>query len=177
MEKVSIICGTNRVGSNTSIVAHSIYELIKAKNKSSVYLNIKDLPADFAFNNEIMGQSSAALDGIIENHVASATHFIFVLPEYNGSFPGVAKSLLDSFSPKKIHNKRAFLVGVSSGRAGNLRGLEHFTGILNYLRVHVFPFKMAIDQVDKKIDYTQNNFNDEHSLRFLNESIDQFLSL
>lgn len=177
MEKVSIVCGTNRQGSNSHIVAQSIYKLLQAKGVPTGYLNLKDLPDDFVFKNEVISNPEPVLDQMVEEHVSNASHFIFILPEYNGSFPGVAKAFLDSFPPPKIHHKRALLVGVSTGRAGNLRGLEQFTGILNYLKVHVYPLKMAIEYVDKKIDPNSDMFTDETTLRLLDSAIDRFLEM
>jgi NAD(P)H-dependent FMN reductase len=44
------------------------------------------------------------------------------------------------------------LIGVSTGRAGNLRGMEHLTGMLNYLNMHVHPEKLPVSSVQDLID-------------------------
>ena len=51
--------------------------------------------------------------------------------------------------PSEWGNKDVCLVGVSTGRAGNLRGLDHLTGILNYLKAHVYHNKLPISVVDR----------------------------
>ncbi len=54
-----------------------------------------------------------------------AQKFIFVSPEYNGSIPGVLKAMFDISDVKKTWwGKKALLTGVSTGRAGNLRGMD-----------------------------------------------------
>jgi chromate reductase len=84
-----------------------------------------------------------------------------VSPEYNGSFPGVLKLFLDALSvkdyKKTFSGKRVSLIGVASGRAGNFRGMEHLTGIFNYLNMIVMPNKLPISSVEKVIDEKGDN--------------------
>jgi hypothetical protein len=44
------------------------------------------------------------------------------------------------------------LTGLADGRAGNLRGLEHMTGILQYLHVHVYWDKLPLSRISEEID-------------------------
>jgi len=46
-----------------------------------------------------------------------------------------------------LDGKKIALAGVATGRGGNLRGLDHLTGIFHYLNVHVMPFKLPISVV------------------------------
>ena len=43
------------------------------------------------------------------------------------------------------------LVGISDGRAGNLRGIEHMTAILHYLKVHVHYNKLILSKINEEI--------------------------
>src|SRR4029453_1025527 len=104
-----------------------------------------------------------------------AEKFIFVTPEYNGSFPGVLKSLIDNTDIKKVwFGKKALLTGVATGRAGNLRGLEHLTGILHYLRVVVHPNKLPISSVDKLLDST-GQIQDEDTVEAISTQVAEFI--
>ncbi len=172
---ISVICGTNRKGSNSLKFCNSISTILNQLDQDSRKLDLRDLPNDFVFNNEVYGASNGTLDQLQNDHVADADRFIFVIPEYNGSFPGVVKAFLDSFSPSKIHYKKALIIGISSGRSGNVRGLEHFTGVLNYLRVTVYPFKPAIANCHHLIDEDQNVVRDEKTLELLQSTIEEFL--
>jgi NAD(P)H-dependent FMN reductase len=91
--------------------------------------------------------------------VSKVNKFVFVVPEYNGSFPGILKTFLDSMHPREWNNKDVCLVGVADGRAGNIRGLEHLTGILQYLKMHVYHDKLPISIVNKIMD-DQGNFSE-----------------
>jgi NAD(P)H-dependent FMN reductase len=70
--------------------------------------------------------------------------------------------------------KKAMLTGVSTGRAGNLRGMEHLTGILNYLKVTVMPNRLPISTVDRLMD-GEGRIRDEATLAALSTQLDEFL--
>ena len=79
--------------------------------------------------------------------------FIFVMPEYNGSFPGILKLLIDNTDIRKCWwYKKAAMVGVADGRGGNLRGIEHMTNILHYLRMNVLYNKIPLSRIKDEID-------------------------
>ncbi len=61
--------------------------------------------------------------------------------------------MMDNSDVKKCWwYKKAMLVGLSDGRAGNLRGLEHMTAILHYLKVNVLYNKLLLSKVNDEID-------------------------
>ena len=75
------------------------------------------------------------------------------MPEYNASFPGILKVMMDNSDIKKCWwFKKAMLVGISDGRAGNVRGIEHMTAILNYLKVNVLYNKLILSKINDEID-------------------------
>ena len=170
---ISIICSTNRKESNSKVFASAIQQILESKLLECNLLDLKELPEDFVFNNEVYGSTNTPLLQLQDAHVTEVDQFIFVIPEYNGSFPGVLKAFIDSFSPSRIHNKTALLVGISSGRAGNLRGLEHFTGVLNYLRVTVHPFKPAIAHCHQLVE--RGSMSDERTIGLLTTTIEEFV--
>ncbi len=135
-------------------------------------LDFCTLPHSIAFS-ETFGNRTEDFSKIVSEYVSSCTKFIFVIPEYNGSFPGILKTFLDSMHPKEWANKDACLVGIADGRAGNLRGMEHLTGILNYLKMHVYHDKLPISVVNKVMDET-GNFNEEQ-LRVCTKQMEGFL--
>ena len=85
-----------------------------------------------------------------------ANKFVFVIPEYNGSFPGVLKLFLDACSIREykatFSGKKAVLVGIASGRAGNLRGMDHLCDILHHVGTIVHPNKLPISNIEALID-------------------------
>jgi chromate reductase, NAD(P)H dehydrogenase (quinone) len=97
------------------------------------------------------------------------------VPEYNGTFPGVFKMLLDNSDIKTAWwHKRAMLVGVAAGRAGNLRGLDHLTNILNYIKVLVLPSKVPISNIAAELT-DAGHFASEATLKTAEAQVQDFL--
>jgi NAD(P)H-dependent FMN reductase len=84
--------------------------------------------------------------------------FVLVTPEYNHSYPGVVKDALDVIYPE--WNLKPFgLVGVSSGRFGGARALEHLRPVIaeiGGLAIHEVlnfgPIKDAFDESSQPLD-------------------------
>jgi chromate reductase, NAD(P)H dehydrogenase (quinone) len=142
-----ILSCTNRPESNTLKVCAIYDKLLQDIDVGSFLLDFRTLPRDIAFSGTF-GTRSDEFSAIIEKYIRPFHRFIFIVPEYNGSFPGILKLFLDITHPRDWNDKSACLVGVSDGRAGNLRGLEHLTGILNYLKVHVYHDKLPISVIN-----------------------------
>ncbi|WP_306429102.1 NADPH-dependent FMN reductase [Sphingobacterium sp. E70] len=66
------------------------------------------------------------------------------------------------------------MVGLSSGRYGNLRGIDHLTGICHYLRMHVLPLKIFLPNVQQELNENGELFK-EDTLQFINEQIEEII--
>ena len=84
---------------------------------------------------------------IIDEYISNNSKFIFVVPEYNGSFPGIIKTFIDCLPQKSFEDKKACLVGIAHGRAGNIIGLEHLSSVLQYLKMNVYYNKLPISSL------------------------------
>jgi len=164
---ITIISGTNRQGSNTGKVAAQYQQLLKNKNIDARLVSLVGLNVNER-NPDILQ---------LEKDILIPTEkFIFISPEYNGSIPGVLKSLIDHSDIKNVWwGKKALLTGVSTGRAGNLRGMEHLTGILHYVKMHVHPNKLPISVVDKLLN-SDNVITDAGTLQAIDEQLNEFLA-
>jgi chromate reductase, NAD(P)H dehydrogenase (quinone) len=63
-------------------------------------------------------------------------------PEYNWSYPGSLKNLIDWLSrltPLPTQNKTVFLMSASTSMRGGILGLSHLEAPLKSLQLHVFP--------------------------------------
>ena len=102
--------------------------------------------------------------------------FIFILPEYNACFPGIVKTMIDNSDIKKCWwHKKALLTGISEGRAGNIRGLEHMTSILHYMRVNVHYNKLILSRIKTEIDANGLNLKVE-TRDMITEQVSQFIA-
>lgn len=171
---ITIISGTNRPHSNTLKVAKHYAQLLEKQGISHKLFSLETLPHDIAFS-ELFNRRSENFQQLLEEFIIPAEKFVFVAPEYNGSFPGILKVFLDAVHPDLNRGKKAILVGVSSGRAGNLRGMEHLTGVLHYLGIHVHPNKLPISSVLALFD-EEGNVKDEMTSRVTEKQLMDFLT-
>ena len=163
---LTIVSGTNRTGSNTLKVAKEYQRILQEK---AVDANIFSLEAINVMQRE------ASFEKIENEIIIPTSSFIFIVPEYNGSFPGVLKMLFDTGSSHNIwFNKEALITGNSTGRAGNLRGMDHLADILNYLKITVHPNKLPLSSVNTLMD-ADGKFTDAGTLYAINYQLDEFL--
>ena len=65
-------------------------------------------------------------------------------------------------------------MGVSTGRAGNLRGMEHLTNILNYLKLMCIIISCQLAELDTLMD-AQGNLTDADTLKVIDWQLEGFL--
>ncbi len=169
----TIISGTNREGSNSLKLAKYYHDQLEKKGFDSEIISLSDLPANL-ISSDLYGKRSEAFQSIQEK-ISASSKFIFMIPEYNGSFPGVLKTFIDACSfPESFFGKKAALVGLSSGKYGNIRGIDHFTGICHYINMHVLPLRIHIPNINKEFDEKGNLFLEE-TVKFTDQQIQQFI--
>ena len=170
---ITVISSTNRAGSSTLKVAQYYHRKLIEKGAEAELFSLAQLPTNI-IETDLYGKRSKEFEPI-QDIITRTDKFLFIIPEYNGSFPGVLKVFIDACSfPESFYEKKAAMVGVSSGRYGNIRGVDHFTGICNYIHLHVMPLKIHIPSVHKELD-PDGNFFKEDTLKFTNEQIDKFI--
>jgi NAD(P)H-dependent FMN reductase len=173
---ITIFHGTARKNSNSKKIADIYNKILGEKNVQHFYFTLENVEQD-VFNATFYTQPKNAQLVEIENGILAPTDkYIFVIPEYHGSFPGMFKGFIDACDVKKcFHNKKACLVGVSDGRAGNLRGMEHLTNIFNHLRMNVMHLKLPLSQISSHLDAEGNLAPNDEYLKMINDQIEMFL--
>lgn len=170
---ITIISSTNRPGSSTLKVARYYQKRLLEKGVEAGILSMVQLPPNI-LQTDLYGKRSAAFQEI-QDIVTATDKFIFIIPEYNGSFPGALKVFIDACSfPDSFYEKKAALVGISSGKYGNIRGIDHFTGVCHYVNLHVMPLKLHIADVKNEFDEYSDLYK-EDTIKFTNEQIDKFI--
>jgi len=171
---INIISATNRNNSMTLQVAEAYKEVIQSMHIPCQLLALDALP-QAAISDAIYRKKEHAMEDFGHSLFDTADEFIIVMPEYNGSFPGILKLVIDSCNPEIFKQKRFALVGVSSGRAGNLRGMDHLTDILHYLKAEVYSQKLPISSIHALIN-SDRKLIDKPSLLTIEAHINGFLA-
>jgi chromate reductase, NAD(P)H dehydrogenase (quinone) len=170
---IILIASTNRPKSNTLRLTEFYKKILLEKGEEVEILSLMELPERLMVT-DLYGQRSREFQVILDK-MLRADKYIFLIPEYNGSFPGVLKLFIDCFPfPESFLRKKTALVGLSSGTYGNIRGIDHFTGICHYVGLKVLPLKLHIPYIKKELDL-EGNIIGENTLKFIEQQIDEFI--
>jgi NAD(P)H-dependent FMN reductase len=150
---ILIISGTNRSPSKTLLASKYYAEELQKIGLASNLINLADLPKDFIFSALYENQGKNEFFNIFSEKVATATAYIILSPEYNGSFSGALKAFLDGLSyPNPMRGKPVLLTALSSGVMGGALALSHLTDVMHYLGAWVLPAKLRIPEFHQNFD-------------------------
>jgi NAD(P)H-dependent FMN reductase len=149
---ILVIASTVRKQSNSKVMAEIFSNMLQEAGAQSGTLFLEDLPTDFLSHVLHGTKTSKASFENIQNLVNKADKIVFIVPEYNGSFPGVLKTFIDALEyPSSLKHKKAAMVGISAGTQGGALAMGHLADILNYCGMYLLPFRPRLIQVDKYI--------------------------
>lgn len=149
---IKIIVCTNRQNSVSKKIANIYQEVLQVLGASSEILELESLPTDFLFSALYHNNGKNEAYNKFHKKVKSGDKFVFIVPEYNGSFPGILKSFIDGMSyPNGFMDKKCALVGISSGIGGGGIALSHLTDIFNYLGMHVLALKLKYPKIEENM--------------------------
>jgi NAD(P)H-dependent FMN reductase len=162
----TIISATNRKGSNTLKVAKQYQSFFKSMQVDTTLYTLENF-------------TSMHRDGhfdTLEKEILIPTEkFIFIMPEYNGSFPGIFKLLMDISDIKQcLYYKKVMLVGVANGRAGNLRGIDNMTNMCHYMKMDVFHEKLPLSNISAELN--EDAFFKENTIQSIQHQIEGYIN-
>lgn len=145
---ITIICGTNRKDAVSLHITYLYQQILERLEVPSRVLALHTLPPDFAFSAlyDNYGKNKAFNEFV--EVMLNTPKYVFVVPEYNGSFPGALKTFIDGLEyPNTFKNKKAALVGLASSGHGSSLALSHLTDIFNFCGMHVLAYKPRLENI------------------------------
>lgn len=133
---ITIILGTGRKDSNSEKIAEFVLQESRNYGFESELIKPRDW-LESPFTLEIKEEKRNKLSEIFNK----AKGFIIVSPEYNHSFPGELKLLLDNFYEEYNH-KPVGICGVSIGKLGGARMVEQLK--LVCIEFSMIPLRNAV---------------------------------
>lgn len=171
---ITIVVGTNRLHSKSREVAEFYKSQLDTMHIACQILDLADLPEDFIVSALYHNSGKNEKFNEIRHEIEQAEKYVFVLPEYNNSVPGVFKAFIDGLSyPNALLNKKCALVGISDGVSGNALGLSHITDIFNYLGMYVLPQKIRIPLMKK--NFVEGIVTDEFINKLIIDQIQRLI--
>ena len=104
-----------------------------------------------------------------------ADGLVFVIPEYNGSFPGILKVFIDYLPfPEAFEKMPMAFIGEAAGAFGGLRSVEQFQMIANYRNALQFPERVFISRVTQEFD-PEDGIEDDFKQKLLLSQVNNFI--
>lgn len=148
---IEIISGSARKESITVRVAHMLQNWLQENTQHQIGLiNCGDfiLPSLQSVFNSVDNTPDEFKS--LTKRIFEADGFIWVSPEYNGSFAPAMKNLIDHY-PKQFH-KPIGIVTASNGNLGGMRAAQQMILLSAAIFGITSPQLLIIPQVDKKFD-------------------------
>lgn len=146
---IPVVLGTSREGRYSERIAQFVLSIAQTFDIETELVDVKDFDTSHTISSWVENEKTKQWKEI----AGRAAGFIIVSPEYNHSFPGELKVLID-MGLKEYEGKPVATVGVSSGKIGGARMIEHLLQIYVYLQMRpVMPsvnVSMVQDLLDKQ---------------------------
>jgi NAD(P)H-dependent FMN reductase len=164
-----VILGTSRQGRASEYTAHFVVDHVaKRPDMRTDLIDIRNIRLS------VDDAGEAIKDPNFSKLVNDADALIFVVPEYNHSFPGLLKHVLDTNLKEYIH-KAAGVCGVSAGPFGGARMIQNFLPVLRELGMVTIFSDVYFGNVGKLFDPTTGKITDPAYAgridKFLNELV------
>ncbi|MEX0930905.1 MAG: NAD(P)H-dependent oxidoreductase [Candidatus Paceibacterota bacterium] len=164
---IPILLGTVRKERKSEHVARLLFSRLSEHPEIETYLfDPRDM--DLPMNDE--GQKLKFKNPEYRNAIVRADGLIIVSPEYNHSFPGSLKRVLDIVLTEYTH-RAVGLVGVSAGGFGGTRVIEQLVNVVRELG-------LVVTSSDLNFSKVGDIFNEDGKLQddSVHERIDQFVT-
>jgi NAD(P)H-dependent FMN reductase len=170
--KISIVLGTGRQGRFSEKVFKFVFDEVSKDKRFEVQsVDVRD----FVFGvTDDSKKSDLALKW--KNVVLSSQAFLFVSPEYNRSYPGELKILIDSLF-EEYKGKVAGICGVSSGGFGGVRMVENLKSLFLVLGIRPVSTDINISLVEK--EFSESDIPNNASLysKKINDTLDEIVEI
>lgn len=148
---IEVIAGTNRPGSNSLKIAKTVVEIYGELGAEAGLLDLQDMPQE-VFRPGSYKEKPAAFHPFQER-ILAADGVHVVVPEYNGSFPGVLKYFVDMLKfPESFEHRNVAYTGLAAGVWGGLRAVEQLQMVFSYRNAYNLPERVWIPSVHKVLN-------------------------
>jgi len=145
---VAIIVGSIREGNNSLKIAKVVSRYFKENGVNGFIVNPTNFMLPFP-GEKVQGSDTMYLQELIKN----ADGVIMITPEYNGSISSIIKLVIENLGyPSVLKEKPSGIIGVTAGKFGAVKPMEHLRGILSHSGSFVFPQQISVSSVYELID-------------------------
>lgn len=172
--KILVVCGTNRDGALSRILAGQTLSTYGQIDGVEVeLLDMQELTNAFLAP-KAYKEPTPEITALVDRFLAcDGAHFI--IAEYNGSYPGILKLFVDMLPfPEGFDSRPCAFTGLAAGQFQGLRAVEHFQQVAGYRNAHLYPRRLFIGNSFKQFDFEQGRLSDEELCKRLTQQCQGF---
>jgi NAD(P)H-dependent FMN reductase len=148
---IVVLSATNRPGSNTRKVADVCVDHLRTLSEEVQLLDLADLPQEIFTPHAYATKPPEFAPW--QQTILDADGILVVVPEYNGSFPGIVKYFIDMLKfPESLYETPCGFIGLASGQFGALRSVEQLEMIFQYRHAHLFGRRCFLSAIHRHLD-------------------------
>jgi NAD(P)H-dependent FMN reductase len=173
---IPVVLGTARIDNRSAGIARAAVEVINnIDGYNSELVDVKEHVTQ-AVTTPPWGEGGAETNPTAWQTIVQKSHaLVLVVPEYNHSFPGELKILLDSLWDDYQH-KAVGLIGVSAGTLGAARVIDHIKPVLIELKLQPVKDGVHISKAADALSET-GGFANEKTVEYLTKMVEEIVTL
>lgn len=170
---ISILSGSTRINRQSHRVALALEKMIVAQGLHSV--EVLDLAHyDFPIMEEVLHRHPHPPAGLADfaERIRQSDAFLFVSPEYNGSYTAALKNAVDYLKEREFARKTIGVASVSTGMLGGIRAALSMQQLVLGIGGYPIPQMLTVGQVNQRFDESGNLLDPlfEKSIQFFLQS-------
>lgn len=140
---IVIVSGTNRTGALSQKLADQVAAVYQNLGHEVDLLDLADAPPEIV-DGAAYKEKPASVQALVDRFL-KADGVVFVVPEYNGSFPGILKLFIDMLPyPEGFDSRPCAFIGLAAGQFKSLRAVEHLQQVAGYRNALQYPRRLFI---------------------------------
>lgn len=172
--RIVVVSGTDRPAARALDVAGYVVDRLREQPRTQAdLLDLATFPLADVAGGPYGAKRPESVDRFSEPFM-QADGIVFVVPEYNGSFPGILKLFIDYLPfPQAMKDRPVAFIGEASGYFGGLRAVEQLQMVAAYRYAKLYHERMFIPAVHKEFD-RQTGISDDFRQSLLTSLIEGF---
>lgn len=172
MFRITILYGAIREGRLSIRAARAVEKALRATGKADVtFVDIKDynLPVMENRLKDMKDPPAGLLD--LSNKIGSADGIVFVTPEYNNSYSGALKNMVDYFTWEWAKKPIGIVCG-SNGKQAGINASNLLQLLILAINAFPMPYKLLVPELHLSLDEQgkpQNDTVERHLQKFATE--------
>jgi chromate reductase len=170
-----IISGSNIPQTRALRVCETLKGLYAEKKMNAEIIDLSALPLHELSGKTYFKEHQPSWMADLNKKIIETEGIVFVVPEFNGSYPGALKMWIDHWAyPEAFKKRRICLIGMGGGNFGGLRPVDHLADVFSYGEAFVLPQKVYLRSIDSVVT-KEGKIVDEATAQLVQSQVENFI--